>query len=244
LIDMTHSLTLYRSAILRGTALLGISGSLLFAASAQGLNNGAPTAACDGRIDVIRTQTLDNARMGEAERAAYEMTLQQAETFCASGNSALADRVLTALEERFGERAETKMTGTETTRQASTEPSRSPAAGLGEPRDDLERFHGLYELPDRPGRQLFVARARDANGEGDFPDGYIMIGAMWGDAANWYMVSQGDTSFEQGWVNGGMEPVTVSVETGPDGRATAMAIQSAFMDYDRMERVGDLPEGW
>jgi len=241
---MPHSLTLYRSAVLRGTALLGISGSLLFAASAQTLNNGAPPAACDGRIDTIRTQAFDKARMGEAERAAYEMTLQHAETFCASGNSALADRVLTALEERFGERAETEMTRDETAPQASKAPPRSPAAGLGEPRDDLERFHGLYELPDRPGRQLFVARARDANGEGDFPDGYIMIGAMWGDAANWYMISQGDTTFQQGWVNAGMEPVTVSFETGPDGRATAMAIQSAFMDHDRMERVGDLPEGW
>ena len=246
---MTLLFAKHRVALSRHTALLAITATLHWTASTQGQGTGPSQADCDSRIDTMRAQIAVSSSMVAAEQAAYESALQQAEMFCQNGSGAVAGKFLTALEDRLGEQPEATTTGTGTTGPASQKatqspPSHSPAEGLGEPRSDLERFHGLYELPDRPGRQLFVAKAADPNGAPGFPDGYIMIGAMWGDAANWYMISTGETQFEQGWVNPGAKPVIVEFETGPNGKAAAMALESSFMNYSRMERIGDLPEGW
>lgn len=117
---------------------------------------------------------------------------------------------------------------------------------LGEPRDDLERFIGVYGDPgDENGRDFFVAPAkRPEYAEEQLPEGYLMIGAMWGDVAPWYMKSVSDVRFEQQWVNPASEPVIAEFELGPDGNAVALRFETWFDDRGRLERIGDLPEGW
>jgi hypothetical protein len=117
---------------------------------------------------------------------------------------------------------------------------------LGEPREDLERFHGVYGSDDQPGRDFFVTRARNRTMEGrEIPDGYLMIGAMWGDVAPWYMQSVGELRFEQQWTNPGADPLVVEFETDAQGHAVSMRFVSGFLaDRGRVERRGELPEGW
>lgn len=116
---------------------------------------------------------------------------------------------------------------------------------LGAPRDDLERFYGVYGEPDGR-RNFFVAEARSQpDARNPVPPGYIMIGAMWGDVAPWYMRALEETRFEQGYVSEFQPaPLIVEFELGPDGRAVALRFETLFDDRGRMERVGDLPEGW
>lgn len=59
---------------------------------------------------------------------------------------------------------------------------------LGEPRDDLEQFTGIYAVPgsDNDVRKLWVRVSCD---------GYLVSGAMWGDAAPWWMRSESESVF-------------------------------------------------
>lgn len=117
---------------------------------------------------------------------------------------------------------------------------------LGEPRQDLHRFYGVYGSADEPGRDFFVARAENRMMEGrGIPPGYLMVGAMWGDVAPWYMKSLGELRFEQQWTRPGAEPLVVEFETDENGNAVAMRFLSGFLaDRGRVEREGELPEGW
>jgi len=116
---------------------------------------------------------------------------------------------------------------------------------LGEPRDDLDRFYGVYGDGGDSGRNFFVAAAaRPEYAEQRIPPGYLMIGAMWGDVAPWHMESLSTTRFRQRWVNPGGEPVVAEFEVDGDGNATAITFQTVFDDRGRLPRLGDLPEGW
>jgi hypothetical protein len=119
---------------------------------------------------------------------------------------------------------------------------------LGEPRDDLARFYGLYGDPSDPnGRNFFVTEAVTppfAEQAPQIPPGYIMIGAMWGDVAPWYMKSLSETRFEQQWTMAGMEPIIVEFELDNDGNAIAITFETGFADRGRLHRIGDLPEGF
>lgn len=118
---------------------------------------------------------------------------------------------------------------------------------LGEPRDDLERFYGVYGDPDNPGRDFFVKEAEAPiwMERLNIPPGFLMIGAMWGDVAPWYMKSLSETEFEQGIVPGHQEePLLVTFELGEDSTAVALTFETMFDDRGRLERIGDLPERW
>lgn len=131
-------------------------------------------------------------------------------------------------------------------RAAAASDSGDQPFALGEPRDDLERFYGVYGSDDRPGRDFFVTRARNRAMEGrEIPPGYLMIGAMWGDVAPWYMKAVGELRFEQQWTNPGAEPLVVEFVTDGEGRAVGMRFVSGFLaDRGQVERHEDLPEGW
>jgi len=70
--------------------------------------------------------------------------------------------------------------------KAEPQPESHP---LGAPRDDLDRFLGLYGDPNRADehRTLWVAKSCD---------GYLVAGASWGDASPWWMRSMSDVVFE------------------------------------------------
>lgn len=136
----------------------------------------------------------------------------------------------------------------------ATEPSSENASGetnefyLGEPRDDIERFFGLYGPPD--GRKMFVTEAKRpeyAERAPEIPPGYLAIGAMWGDVAPMQMRSLSETAFEHAnrADSAPGEPSIAEFEIGPDGDAVALTFtQGIFVDMGRLERAGDLPEKW
>lgn len=119
---------------------------------------------------------------------------------------------------------------------------------LGRPRDDLDRFYGVYGDAAHPGRDFFVTQAKRpayAEQAPPIPPGYLMIGAMWGDVAPWYMKSISETEFEQAWVpDYAPEPIEVRFEIGEEGLVVAMEFQTVFDDRGRLQRLGDLPEEW
>jgi len=101
----------------------------------------------------------------------------------------------------------------------------------GQPRDDLEQFKGVYGNPDEPEspRQLWVNISCD---------GYLVTGAMWGDAAPWWMRSESETVFtmEDSFNN-------VRLEFTPGGDDLEMIHNLDFME-NPLKRVGPLPEDW
>lgn len=226
----------HAAAVVALVAAFGLGG----AAMAQGAAN------CDARLASLRADLDARGSMEALERHALVTALDQAAMFCQSGNAMLADRYLAALEEEISGKpaapADVVSQGDAAAAMPETadaEPAGAADPGLGASRDDLERFYGLYALPDDPQKKLFVAPAESGDPGSPLPEGYLMVGAMWGDGADWIMRSTGDASFEH---REPALPVSVSFETGAGGEATAMSIQSSFMSYDRAERAGDLPE--
>jgi hypothetical protein len=119
---------------------------------------------------------------------------------------------------------------------------------LGKPRDDVDRYFGLYGEPGRG--QFFVTEAKRpkyAEQAPEIPPGYLAIGAMWGDVAPMSMKSFSATKFQQVDLSD-FAPDTPNVaefELGPDGNAVALTFTSgAFSEFGRRVRVGQLPEEW
>ncbi len=124
---------------------------------------------------------------------------------------------------------------------------------LGEARNDIERFFGLYGDPAAPGNprgQVFVIEAKRpkfAEQAPEIPPGYLAIGAMWGDVAPMYMKSVSEATFEQ--VDLGdfapAEPNVAEFELGPDGKAFGLTFTSGgFSRLGRLARIGDSPPDW
>lgn len=101
----------------------------------------------------------------------------------------------------------------------------------GQPRDDLERFKGVYGNPDEPEatRQLWVNVSCD---------GYLVSGAMWGDAAPWWLRSENENVFtmEDSFNN-------IRMEFTPGGDDLEMIHNLDFME-NPLQRIGPLPEDW
>lgn len=101
----------------------------------------------------------------------------------------------------------------------------------GEPRKDLERFTGLYGDPSAKDktRRFWVAVSCD---------GYLVIGALWGDVAPWWMKSESDRVFtySDSFNNLRMEFVTDNT-----GKAIKMIHNLKFMKTP-LENVGPLPD--
>jgi len=117
---------------------------------------------------------------------------------------------------------------------------------LGASRDDLDRFYGIKGAPeDETGRDFFVAPAKAPVWQKiEIPEGHLMMGAMGGDVAPWYMASIGDTRFEQRYIGSQPEPLIVDLETAGEGQATALSFETVFTERGTIERLGDLPEDW
>jgi len=131
------------------------------------------------------------------------------------------------------------------TREAGQQETAAEENPLGEPRDDLERFYGVYGSDDQPGRDFFVTKAKYGPGvDRTAPEGYMMIGAMWGDVAPWFMKSLSATEFEQAYASPGQEePLRVEFQLDGD-TPVAMSFTQGFEDRGRLKRIDDLPEDW
>lgn len=116
----------------------------------------------------------------------------------------------------------------------------------GQPRNDLERFVGVYrDLAEAEHRQWFVAEARPPVGSDmEIPNGYLMIGAMWGDVAPWYMNNEGEFLFVYPSSNEWNPEVVIEFEMDAGGNAAAFTMTRGEEAPQRLERVGDLPPDW
>lgn len=102
----------------------------------------------------------------------------------------------------------------------------------GEPRDDLQRFTGLYGDPnsDESHRQLWVQVSCD---------GYLVSGAMWGDASPWWLRSESENVFTY---EDSFNDLRMSFQTGSDG-SLEMVHNLEFMESPLI-RTGPLPDDW
>jgi hypothetical protein len=79
----------------------------------------------------------------------------------------------------------------------------------------------------------------------ELPEGAIMIGAMWGDVAPWYLTPVSETRFEQTLVSDFQpEALVVEFDLDDDGNAVGLTFETMFEDYNPRARVGDVPEEW
>lgn len=130
--------------------------------------------------------------------------------------------------------------------------SKADSFYLGEPRDDVQRFFGVYGDPNNPTElrgQFFVTEAkrpREAEQAPEIPPGYLAIGAMWADVAPMSMMSLSDSTFQQIDLSdfAPAEPTVVEFEFGADGKATALTFTTGFQEFRHRVRIGELPEGW
>ncbi|MEX2471186.1 MAG: hypothetical protein WEA34_03345 [Gemmatimonadota bacterium] len=126
---------------------------------------------------------------------------------------------------------------------AESAPLLSQEHPLGTPRDDLERFYGVYGVVGER-RNFFVSEASVPAGENPVPPGYLMVGTTWGDVQPWHMKSLSDTRFEQAYVGQFQDaPLVVEFHTDDAGNAMALTFSGLFEDRGRLERIGDLPDG-
>ena len=103
----------------------------------------------------------------------------------------------------------------------------------GKARTDLERFTGLYADPEEKNenRKLWVMISCD---------GYLVIGALWGDASPWWMKSEGDNIFSY---KDSFTKLNINFETDSDGKAVKLNHDLSGMKSP-LKRVGPLPDDW
>lgn len=194
---------------------------------------------CTHRLMEFDKQLADSTLTNE-QKASFDLTRKSAAAMCANNQEDLAVEMVNSLSAAIEKPSGIPSATSED--KADAVPHEEHA--LGQPRTDLERFYGLYALPEQPERQLFVAPAKSANPDRQNPDGYIMIGTIWGDAANWYMKSVADTRFEQQWVDPAGSPLTAKFEIDESGNASSLSVISEYLKFHNMPRVSDLPEDW
>lgn len=118
--------------------------------------------------------------------------------------------------------------------QASSSQPGAVPSDLGPPRDDLERFQGLFaSLEDGPQRALFVLRGCD---------GRLLVGPMWADVAPWTMRSVAETEFT--WPgNSFAKPLHIKLILGPDGAVIGLEHDLEVL-YSPLHRIGDLEKSF
>lgn len=110
------------------------------------------------------------------------------------------------------------------------------ARRMGEPRDDLERFEGRYQYPDRPNRVYSIVETCAGSG-------YLELAAEWGDVAPPALRSESDTRFVEAFP-GPREPIVIEFEVAADGKATGVVLDDPYNEPVLLERIGPLAEGW
>jgi len=107
----------------------------------------------------------------------------------------------------------------------------SPVQGAA--RNDLERFAGIYGSPAEANknRRLWVMVSCD---------GYLVAGALWGGAADWWMRSTGDKTFSY---KDSFSHLNLEFQTDGSGKATRMThdLEGLATPLDRM---GSIPADW
>lgn len=103
----------------------------------------------------------------------------------------------------------------------------------GKPRNDLERFTGIYGDPSEKNetRRLWVQVSCD---------GYLVSGALWGGASPWWMKSESDKVFTY---KDPFSELRMKFVTVGNGKAVKMIHDLSFIKTP-LERLGPIPDDW
>jgi len=103
----------------------------------------------------------------------------------------------------------------------------------GKPRDDLERFTGLYgDSSDKDkNRKLWVMVSCD---------NYLVVGALWGGAAPWWMKSESDKKFSYA---DSFISLKIEFVTDANGKAIKMNHDLSYLK-NPLERLEPIPADW
>lgn len=223
--------------ILLTTALLGI---LLVSSSPA-----RAQTTCEEQLAELDERLADDPDLSDAELRAIQTLRDMMGRYCEQGNDEMVQQMLETLLSKWPTEEDEQDEPADARPDDEPDADEQGAFALGTPRDDLERFYGVYGDPNNPGRDFFVAPARrNPDALQQIPEGYLMVGAMWGDVAPWYMKSVSDTRFEQQWVGDFGEQTIVEFELGDSGQAVALRFETVFDDRGRLERLRDLPGKW
>lgn len=119
-------------------------------------------------------------------------------------------------------------------------PGGRESGGPGADRSDLARFVGEYGTPasEERGRTFWVV---------EHCDGYLVAGAMWGDASPWRLESVSETVFDSR-VPEGQPAVRLEFGTDSGGDVESLRVQydgrPMLEEYPRLERLRETPRGF
>jgi hypothetical protein len=136
--------------------------------------------------------------------------------------------------EKLAERREEEKEKKAMTREEKHSPQQNEIADYqGQPRSDLERFTGLYGDPEdtSANRKLWVTISCD---------GYLISGALWGDASPWWLKSAGDKLFTY---EDSFSKVRMEFETDGNGKGIRMTHNINYIKTP-LKRLGPLPGDW
>ena len=104
---------------------------------------------------------------------------------------------------------------------------------FGKARNDLDHFTGIYGDPNETNktRRLWVRKSCD---------GYLVIGALWGDASPWWMKSESDKVFTY---SDSFSNIKIEFVMGNDNKALKMNHDLSFMKTP-LERLEPIPDDW
>jgi len=170
----------------------------------------------------LSTGYMQTGKM-EAGMAVLQMTSRITQAMIQDANAGQSEQM-----RQFQERLDSEQATAETEPPPPVEETYDPGTARG----DLLRFTGLYGDPENGDerRRLWVSMSCD---------GFLVAGALWGDASPLWMKSVGDASFTYA------DSFTrLSMRFEPAGGTAARMVHDLSFMPTPLERVGPLPEDW
>lgn len=184
-------------------------------------------------VDMEGISTLTNDYLEEGNLEALTAISEIISVFMQDMIAQSMDEYAPGMPEKMAEQreAEREQQAKEREEERKQERQEQIVERQGHPRSDLERFTGLYGDPKATNstRQLWVQVSCDE---------YLVSGAMWGDAAPWWLTSESENIFtyKDSFNNLRMEFVN-------EGNTLKMIHDLEFLKSP-LVRTGPLPEDW
>ncbi len=188
-------------------------------------------------VDMQGISAISNAyaQAGDTEsaNAVLEIALPFMQLSLTSGSNGAPFNMFDFDEMAEQERKEKAEREKQAIKQIEDQQKRDIITYQGQPRNDLDRFAGLYGDPAESdkNRNLWVMISCD---------GYLVSGATWGDASPWWMRSTDDKIFtyKDSWNN-----IRMQFKTDINGKALSMIHDLDYMK-NPLERLGPVPDDY
>jgi hypothetical protein len=167
----------------------------------------------------------------ESANAVLEIALPFMQLLLTSGSNGAPSNMFDGLAEQ--EREEKTEREKQAKKRFEDQQQKDIISYQGQPRSDLDRFAGLYGDPAEidKNKQLWVMVSCD---------GYLVSGAIWGDASPWWMSSTDDMIFtyKDSWNN-----IRMQFKTDINGKVLSMIHDLDYMK-NPLERLGPVPDDY